>query len=91
MNQSITQGSDLEIIERTKNFGVALSQDYVDSVYYQYSVDWRYDTQLAITEAICKSEISDDELRTLALNSGSYAFWDDPCDDIYSLEDGEAV
>ena len=36
-------------------------------------------------------ELSDSELRTLALQSGSYSFWNDPCEDIYSLEDGEPV
>ena len=46
-------------------------------------------TDPVLLEMINKTEIvelSDSELRTLALQSGSYSFWNDPCEDIYSLE-----
>jgi hypothetical protein len=51
-------------------------------------------TDPVLLEMINKTEIvelSDSELRTLSLQSGSYSFWNDPCEDIYSLEDGEPV
>lgn len=38
-----------------------------------------------------EKEMGDSELRTLALQSGSYEFWNDPCEDIYTLEDGEPI
>jgi len=35
--------------------------------------------------------LDDDELRQAALDSGTFDFWKDSDEDIYSLEDGEPV
>lgn len=93
MVESIGMASDVDILERTKNLGEEFSIDVFAGEYYQLSVDCG-STLFFLLDMIRKTEIvelSDSELRTLALRSGSYSFWDDPCEDIYSLEDGEPV
>jgi hypothetical protein len=93
MVESTDKGSDVDILERTENLGEELSIDVSAGEYYKFSVD--YGPALSsLLEMINKTEIvelSDAELRTLVLQSGSYSFWNDPCEDIYSLEDGEPV
>ena len=93
MVESIGKGSDVDILECTENLGEEASIDVSAGEYYKFSVD--YGSALSsLLEMSNKTEIvelSDSELRTLALHSGSYSFWNDPCEDIYSLEDGEPV
>ncbi|MCX5682651.1 MAG: hypothetical protein NT049_03080 [Planctomycetota bacterium] len=36
-------------------------------------------------------ELSDEELRRAAYESGAFDFWSDPLDDIYTLRDGDPL
>ena len=36
-------------------------------------------------------ELSDEELRRAAYESGAFDFWSDPSEDLYTLRDGEPV
>jgi hypothetical protein len=38
-----------------------------------------------------RQELSDEELRLAAINSGTFAFWKGAEEDIYTLDDGEPV
>lgn len=93
MVESIGKGSDLQILERTKNLGEEISIDYVAGIHYSFSIDCGaiLRTLLKMVREENVMEIDDSELRTLALQSGSYKFWDDRCEDIYSIKDGEPV
>lgn len=93
MVESIGMASDVDILECTRNQGEEPSIDVFAGEYYEISVDCG-SVLFLLLEMIKNTkivELSDSELRTLALQSGSYSFWDDPCEDIYSLEDGEPV
>jgi hypothetical protein len=66
----------MAVFERMINLDIKLSEDYDEGFYYCFYADY---------------EISDAELQMLALHSSSYDFWNDPCEDIYTLENGEPV
>jgi hypothetical protein len=36
-------------------------------------------------------ELSDDELRRAAMDSGAFDFWNDPAEEVYTIKDGEPV
>ena len=38
-----------------------------------------------------ETEMTDDEFRTITFNSGSYDFWNDEADDVYTANDGVPV
>jgi hypothetical protein len=38
-----------------------------------------------------RQELSDEELRLAAINSGTFGFWKGAEEDIYTLDDGEPV
>ena len=85
MVESIGEGSKLSILERTKDFASGeIARDYAGSICYDFFIDIAPPTEII-------EEINDSELRTIALQSGSYNFWNEPCEDIYSIEDGEPV
>lgn len=84
MVESIGKGNDLEILEYNKNLGGGMSQELVNSVYYYYHVDFGIKLDIAI-------EMTEQEFRSLALESGTYNFWNVPEEDIYSINDGEPV
>jgi len=88
----------VNMLERMKDLGgkkisKEKSIDYVEGICYRFVVDygqvWRQLIEIIQTAKV--GELDDSELQTLALRSGSYKFWDDPCEDIYTLEDGESV
>jgi hypothetical protein len=41
--------------------------------------------------AVAAPELSDEELRRAAYESGAFDFWSDPSEDLYALRDGEPV
>ncbi|MBE0434086.1 hypothetical protein IBX73_11565 [candidate division WOR-3 bacterium] len=84
MEVSIGKGSDLEILEITTNLSKNISVDFAGSVCYDFFIN--------IAPAILSiSELSDSELMSLALHSGTYDFWDAPEENVYSFEDGRPV
>lgn len=93
MIESVGIGSDLEVLERTKNFGREIPIDDVEGQYYVFSIDYGLLVRLMLDVMIKGNilEINDSDLRTLALQSGSYDFWNDPSEDIYTMSDGEPV
>lgn len=84
MVESIGKGSDLKLLEYTENLGKAIAEDYVHGVYYYYCISFAVVSEL-------NDELNDYELRTLAFQSGAYDFWDNPEEDIYSINDGTPV
>jgi len=84
MVESIGKGSDLKLFEYKENLGGAIAEDYVYGVYYYYCINFAIASELS-------DELSDYELRTLAFESGTYDFWDNPEEDIYSINDGTPV
>lgn len=82
MVESVGYGNKVEITEFNQNFPDSniKSIDYVYGRYYHFYVDF-----------LVPVEMDDYELKLLALQSGSYYFWDSPEEDIYSLTDGKPV
>jgi len=89
--QSIGRGNELDIFERSKNVSGIMTKDTFMGEYYEYKIDCGSAWEIIFNLILSRNEfeLSDHELRTLAMNSESYEFWRDPKEDIYSLEDGE--
>ena len=60
------------------------SVGYTDGIYYEFHFVFPH-------PFVWLEEMTDEELRSTAFQSGTYAFWDDPGEDIYSLEDGSGT
>ena len=47
--------------------------------------------QHVVCVAMPAGELSDDELRRAAMDSGAFDFWNDPAEEVYTIGDGEPV
>lgn len=94
MVESVGLGSDLEKLQKIEDISNEIVGDPVSNEYYMFSVDCGPILQMLMDLVNSRSnaiELNDPELRTLAMQSGSYAFWDEPCENIYTLEDGNPL
>lgn len=91
MPESIGLGNDLELFECTEDFGKKATHDVVAGKYYYFAVDFAINMAEEFRKLLHSIEISDSQLSTLALQSGSYSFWDNPEEDIYTLSDGSPL